>query len=75
MPRSYEARMDALRRLEDMVVRHQSALVEAVNQDFGRRATQETPPADAYAGSGDGSQEEVSGTHQGTRPDRGVPSS
>ena len=42
MPRSYEARMDALRRLEDMVVRHQSALVEAVNQDFGRRATQET---------------------------------
>lgn len=42
MPRSYAARMDALRRLEDMVVRHQSAFVEAVNQDFGRRATQET---------------------------------
>jgi coniferyl-aldehyde dehydrogenase len=41
-PRNYEMRLALLNRLENMVRHNESALIEAVHRDFGRRATQET---------------------------------
>jgi coniferyl-aldehyde dehydrogenase len=41
-PRTHEMRLALLNRLESMVLKNEAAFIDAVHQDFGRRATQET---------------------------------
>ncbi|MGA8854473.1 MAG: hypothetical protein WB492_09885, partial [Christiangramia sp.] len=41
-PPSYEKRMDALKRLSDLVEKNKEKLIKAVSADFGSRAREET---------------------------------